>query len=178
MRKLTCVRPISSGVQVSFGQEMVRQYRPQRETGHPWGRGYKLQTGDGRGKQQIHERELPLRPPSRRGSGRRDYSLLVSFDKTVFCLLCALERPYALHKTAIMMKMARGWESKSVEAQQAEASEKSSTPRSRLSPEQAANRRHREVPRVCHVSGSPSNWRPFKIPTIARCWKTLWPNWI
>jgi len=47
-----------------------------------------------------------------------------------------------------MMKMARGWESKSVEAQQAEASEKSSTTRSRLSPEQAANRRHREVLRL------------------------------
>lgn len=47
-----------------------------------------------------------------------------------------------------MMKMARGWESKSVEAQQAEASEKSSTPRSRLSPEEAANQRQREVLRL------------------------------
>ena len=44
--------------------------------------------------------------------------------------------------------MARGWESKSVEAQQAEASEKSSTPRSRLSPEEAATRRQREVLRL------------------------------
>jgi ABC-type sugar transport system ATPase subunit len=41
--------------------------------------------------------------------------------------------------------MARGWESKSIEAQQAEASEKASTARVRLSPEEAANRRKREV---------------------------------
>jgi len=44
--------------------------------------------------------------------------------------------------------MARGWESKSVEAQQAEAGEKPSTPRTRLSPEEAANRRQREVLRL------------------------------
>jgi hypothetical protein len=36
--------------------------------------------------------------------------------------------------------MARGWESKSVEAQQAEAVEEKRTPRSRMSPEQAALR--------------------------------------
>lgn len=41
--------------------------------------------------------------------------------------------------------MARGWESKSVEAQQADASEKPPTSRSRLSPEEAAHQRHREV---------------------------------
>ncbi|HVI80177.1 MAG TPA: hypothetical protein VM715_18845 [Candidatus Acidoferrum sp.] len=41
--------------------------------------------------------------------------------------------------------MARGWESKSVEAQQAEASEKSSTLRTKLSPEAAARTREREV---------------------------------
>jgi hypothetical protein len=41
--------------------------------------------------------------------------------------------------------MARGWESKSVEAQQAEASEKTPTSRARLSPVEAANRRRREV---------------------------------
>jgi hypothetical protein len=40
--------------------------------------------------------------------------------------------------------MARGWESKSIEAQQAEANEKPSTPRARLSPEEAANHRQRE----------------------------------
>jgi len=45
-------------------------------------------------------------------------------------------------------EMARGWESKSVEAQQAEASEKAPTERSRLSPEEAANRRQREVLRL------------------------------
>jgi len=39
--------------------------------------------------------------------------------------------------------MARGWESKSVEAQQAEASDKSAKSRPRLSPEAAA--RHREL---------------------------------
>jgi len=44
--------------------------------------------------------------------------------------------------------MARGWESKSVEAQQAEAGEKTSAPRSRLSPEEAANRRKLEVLRL------------------------------
>lgn len=42
-------------------------------------------------------------------------------------------------------EMARGWESKSVEAQQAEATAKSSTPRPRLSPEEAARQREREV---------------------------------
>ena len=40
--------------------------------------------------------------------------------------------------------MARGWESKSVEAQQAEATEKSSKPRVRLTPEAAARSRERE----------------------------------
>jgi predicted component of type VI protein secretion system len=44
--------------------------------------------------------------------------------------------------------MARGWESKSVEAQQAEAEEKSPILRSRLSREEAANRRQREVLRL------------------------------
>jgi hypothetical protein len=40
--------------------------------------------------------------------------------------------------------VARGWESKSVEAQQAEAVEKPSTPRVKLSPEAAARKRERE----------------------------------
>ena len=40
--------------------------------------------------------------------------------------------------------MARGWESKSVEAQQAEASEQKQSPRSRLTPEQAARQRQVE----------------------------------
>ena len=40
--------------------------------------------------------------------------------------------------------MARGWESKSVEAQQAEAEEKSTKPRLQLSPEQAARSREKE----------------------------------
>lgn len=40
--------------------------------------------------------------------------------------------------------MARGWESKSVEAQQADASEKSSNARVKLTPEAAAERREQE----------------------------------
>lgn len=40
--------------------------------------------------------------------------------------------------------MARGWESKSVEAQQAEAGEKTKTDRKRLTPEAAARHRERE----------------------------------
>lgn len=41
--------------------------------------------------------------------------------------------------------MARGWESKSVEAQQADASEKTSSNRRRLNPEQAARARELET---------------------------------
>jgi hypothetical protein len=40
--------------------------------------------------------------------------------------------------------MARGWESKSVEAQQAEAIEESGTPRVKLTPEAASRSRERE----------------------------------
>jgi hypothetical protein len=40
--------------------------------------------------------------------------------------------------------VARGWESKSVEAQQAEAGEKPQTPRPRLTPKEAAAFRERE----------------------------------
>lgn len=40
--------------------------------------------------------------------------------------------------------MARGWESKSVEAQQAEANEKNQKPRAKLTPEAAAHVRERE----------------------------------
>lgn len=45
-------------------------------------------------------------------------------------------------------RVARGWESKSVEAQQSEAAEKSSKPRTRMSPEQAAHCRERETLRL------------------------------
>ena len=41
-------------------------------------------------------------------------------------------------------KVARGWESKSVEAQQAEAGEKSTKKRIKLTPEEAARQRERE----------------------------------
>lgn len=44
--------------------------------------------------------------------------------------------------------MARGWESKSVEAQQSESAEKSSTPRVKLSKEDAARSRERESLRL------------------------------
>jgi hypothetical protein len=40
--------------------------------------------------------------------------------------------------------MARGWESKSVEAQQAEASEKSAKPRPPMSPQEASRSREKE----------------------------------
>jgi hypothetical protein len=42
------------------------------------------------------------------------------------------------------LAMARGWESKSIEAQQAEASEKSSEPRLKLSREEASRQREIE----------------------------------
>jgi hypothetical protein len=44
--------------------------------------------------------------------------------------------------------VARGWESKSVEAQQAEASDKSSKPRPPMSPEEAARWREKESLRL------------------------------
>jgi hypothetical protein len=44
--------------------------------------------------------------------------------------------------------VARGWESKSVEAQQAEASDRSAEPRPKLSPEAAARSRERESLRL------------------------------
>jgi hypothetical protein len=44
--------------------------------------------------------------------------------------------------------MARGWESKSVEAQQAEAEDKSTSSHQRLSPEQAAVARKKESLRL------------------------------
>ena len=42
------------------------------------------------------------------------------------------------------LAMARGWESKSIEAQQAEASERDSKPRLKLSREEASRQRERE----------------------------------
>jgi len=44
--------------------------------------------------------------------------------------------------------MARGWESKSVEAQQAEVLDKTTPPRSKLTPEAAARARHEETLRL------------------------------
>ena len=44
--------------------------------------------------------------------------------------------------------MARGWESKSIEAQQSEAAERSHTPGKKLSPEEAARFRDRETVRL------------------------------
>ena len=48
--------------------------------------------------------------------------------------------------------MARGWESKSVEAQQAEASEATAKPRLKLTPEAAARRRDEENLRLSRQS--------------------------
>ena len=47
-----------------------------------------------------------------------------------------------------MPRMARGWESKSVEAQQSEAFQKSSEPRPRMSAEAAARAREHETLRL------------------------------
>ena len=48
--------------------------------------------------------------------------------------------------------MARGWESKSIEAQQAEASEVTSKPRLKLTPEAAARHREQENLRLFRQS--------------------------
>ena len=48
--------------------------------------------------------------------------------------------------------MARGWESKSVEAQQAEASDAASKPRLKLTPEAAVRRRELETLRLSRQS--------------------------
>ncbi len=50
-----------------------------------------------------------------------------------------------------MGSVARGWESKSVEAQQAEASEKSARPNQRMSAEEAALWRKRESLRLARI---------------------------
>jgi len=47
-----------------------------------------------------------------------------------------------------MIAVARGWESKSVEAQQAEASDKSAKPRPRMSTDEAARWREKESLRL------------------------------
>src|SRR5438270_7960607 len=145
MRKLTCVGPISlwsAGLFMAGDGETVPT---KREKGGPLGREYKLQTAGGRGKQQIHERELRLRPPQRRGFVRRElYNRIVSARKR-FLAAFARRTRVRTARNCDNNKMARGWESKSAEAQQAEAGEKPSTPRPRLSPEEAANQRQREV---------------------------------
>jgi hypothetical protein len=58
--------------------------------------------------------------------------------------LVPLTLPKSSAQRTIIIEMARGWESKSVEAQQAEADEKSSKPRPRLSAEAASLVRERE----------------------------------
>lgn len=50
----------------------------------------------------------------------------------------------AKYRGAIIGCMARGWESKSVEEQQSEAAQISSTPRARMTLEEAARRRQKE----------------------------------
>ena len=51
-------------------------------------------------------------------------------------------------RRTIIRDVARGWESKSVEAQQEEAGNKSATPRPRLSAEEASAQRERESLRL------------------------------
>lgn len=70
------------------------------------------------------------------------YSLSIRF------VFFPLSRNYAVHIRPIIIPMARGWESKSVEAQQAEAGDKSSVPRKKLSLEDAARARDRETIRL------------------------------
>jgi hypothetical protein len=61
--------------------------------------------------------------------------------------------------------MARGWESKSIEAQQAEATDKSTAPKTKLTPEAAARHRERENLRLARqrilqqleVAGNPNH---------------------
>jgi hypothetical protein len=57
------------------------------------------------------------------------------------CLFPSANAPYN-------QLVARGWEGKSVEAQQAEATDKSSAPRPKLTPEAAARNRERETLRL------------------------------
>lgn len=64
--------------------------------------------------------------------------------------------------------MARGWESKSIEAQQADAAEKSAKPKVKLTPEAAARARDREGlrlarQRIVHELESAQNPRHRKL---------------
>jgi hypothetical protein len=65
--------------------------------------------------------------------------------------------------------MARGWESKSVEAQQADAFEQSSTPKERITAEQAAQVRERDSLRLARqriVQQLESNHDPRRRPML------------
>ena len=64
---------------------------------------------------------------------------------TAEIVFARVERPLGSARNCDNNEMARGWESKSVEAQQAEAGEKPASSRARLSPEEAAKQRQREV---------------------------------
>ena len=72
----------------------------------------------------------------------RYYEFSVAFPQ--FALTCSMP-PYN-------EEMARGWESKSVEAQQAEAADTTKKPRLKLTPEAAARRREQERLRLSRQS--------------------------
>jgi hypothetical protein len=76
---------------------------------------------------------------------------------------------------AYTFAMARGWESKSIEAQQAEAAETARVPKKRLTPEKAS--RQRELDGV-QLSRKRVLRQLAPPPTlaIARCCKPLWLN--
>ena len=72
-------------------------------------------------------------------TGPRWESLLEPWE-----VAAAWRRKRSHHGPSIMKAMARGWESKSVEAQQADASEKPAKPRPKLSPAEADKVRQKE----------------------------------
>jgi len=73
-----------------------------------------------------------------------------------------------LQRRPILQYVARGWESKSVEAQQSESVTESTSPRTRMSPEQAARFREKENvclarKRIIQQLGATSNPRHRKL---------------
>ena len=72
-------------------------------------------------------------------------------DRTVVRSSALPHRPTSRQAT-IIFEMARGWESKSIEAQQAEAAEKTAPSRPRLDVKDAAVRREQETLRLARQS--------------------------
>ncbi len=81
-------------------------------------------------------------------------------------------------RTGYNLCMARGWESKAVEEQQAEARTKPDPNKVRLEPN--LNRwPSKRNGKGCYCLGNVccSNFRLRRTPFIARCWKRLWGIW-